>query len=161
VVTSLVAAASEAASGNGTALSFIDPSISSVSYQDGAMSGPPGAERGWQAGIDARSIAEAGAVVEVCAYLAGLDRFEQELAAYRAAVPAPGSLSVVVRPGRPDATGPAEMAAKARAVAVAGCQELNFYGYGLYRLDALDLVRRAVEASVPPAGAPGPQPRKD
>lgn len=161
VVTSLVAAASEAASGNGTALSFIDPSVSSVSYQDGTMSGPAGAERGWQAGIDARSIARAGAVVEVCAYLSDLDRFGQELAAYRAAVPAPGSLSVVVRPGRPDATSPAEMAAKARAVAAAGCPELNFYGYGLYRLGALDLVRGAVEASVPPAGAHGPQPARE
>lgn len=154
VVTSLVAAASEAASGGGTVLSFIDPSVSAVSYQDGIMSGPPATDRGWQAGIDVRSIARAGAVVEVCGYLAEPDRFGQELAAYRAAVPAPGSLSVIVRPGRPDATGPADLAAKARAAAAAGCAELNFYAYGLYRLDALDLVRRAVAASVPPGSAP-------
>ena len=146
-VASLVADASMVAGRKGARLVFIDETVATGAYDSGQAIGSLGVDGGWQTGVDAGMVAGTGATVEVTAYVADIGRFEQELDGYRQAVPGGAGLSVILRPGSPDSHGAEELADKMRVATAAGCSELNFYNYGLYRLEALDRIGRAIELS--------------
>ncbi len=52
--------------------------------------------------------------------------------------------SLILRPGSPDCDGTDNLAAKVALAKSAGCVEVSFYNYGLYRLDVLDRIRSAI-----------------
>ena len=146
VVTSLARQAAEIAGARGVRFCFIEQSVASASYASGTLTGPPGAARAWRTGVDVAQIAEAGAVVEVAGYVADPARFQRELAGYRRLVPGAGRLAVITRPGPPDCGSAGDLATTVSTAAAAGCGEINFYCYGLYRMTALDSDRGALAA---------------
>lgn len=146
VVTSLVTAAAGAAGRQGVRLSFIDATLAGRSYSDGVASGPLASQCGWENGIDLPRLAAGGADIETTAYVADPGRFAEEVTGYRNAIPTSAQLGLILRPGRPDCEEAGQLAVKTEMASKLGCAEVNFYNYGLYRLDALDRIRLAVEA---------------
>jgi hypothetical protein len=145
-VTELAAPLLDVAVGNGARLSFIDPTIASLAYATGSLTGEPRAAA-WQFGIDLKAVREGGADVEVTGYLRSPLELEQVLSPYRRAEIAgtrAGDLAVVLRPGPPDCDNGEGLRSKLNVAARAGSAEVNFYNYGLYRAEALDRIGSAL-----------------
>jgi hypothetical protein len=145
-VTELVGRLVDVVVGNGSRLSFIDPTIASLAYASGSLTGAPKIAA-WQFGIDLIAVREVGADVEVTGYLRSPRELEQVLSPYRRPQSdgtSGGALAVVLRPGPPDCYNAEEMLSKLSVAANAGSTEVNFYNYGLYRADALDLIGSAL-----------------
>ncbi len=145
-VTELVGRLADVVVGNGARLSFIDPTIASLAYASGSLSGTPKVAA-WQFGIDLTAVREAGADVEVTGYLRSPLELEQVLSPYRrpqSAGTSGGDLALVLRPGPPDCDNVEQLRSKLAVAASAGTAEVNFYNYGLYRADALDLIGSAL-----------------
>jgi hypothetical protein len=145
-VTELAARLVDVVVGNGARLSFIDPTIASLAYASGSLTGDPRVAA-WQFGIDLTAVREAGADVEVTGYLRSPLELEQVLSSYRRPQRAgarEGNLAVVLRPGPPDCDNVEELRSKLAVAASAGSAEVNFYNYGLYRADALDRIGSAL-----------------
>ncbi len=81
-VTELVGRLVDVVVGNGSRLSFIDPTIASLAYASGSLTGAPKIAA-WQFGIDLIAVREAGADVEVTGYLRSPLELEQVLSPYR------------------------------------------------------------------------------
>jgi hypothetical protein len=102
--------------------------------------------------LDPRVLSQAGVHLEEPLYLAEPADTSAALTWYRAQL-APGApLSVVLRPGPPDTRTPDSLREKAQLAQSRNCAELNFYAYGLYRLQALDQIRTVLF----PRGAKSP-----
>jgi hypothetical protein len=85
--------------------------------------------------------------IEAIGYAADPERVRGDLAAYGDA-----AVSVIYRPALPDSTTADNLRAKVDLARERGLARVDFYHYGLMRLDALDLVREALSAR--PASAP-------
>ena len=145
-VTELAARLAGVAVGNGARLSFIDPTIASLAYATGSLTGEPRAAA-WQFGIDLKAVREGGADVEVTGYLRSPLELEEVLSPYRRAQGAgtrAGDLAVVLRPGPPDCDNGEGLRSKLAVAARAGSAEVNFYNYGLYRAEAPDRIGSAL-----------------
>jgi hypothetical protein len=145
-VTELVARLVDVVAGNGARLSFIDPTIASLAYASGALSGDP-KTAAWQFGIDLSALRDVGAGVEVTGYLRSPLELEHVLSPYRRSentAVSGGELAVVLRPGPPDCDNPEYLRSKLAVAASAGAAEVNFYNYGLYRTDVLDRIGAAL-----------------
>jgi hypothetical protein len=145
-VTALAARLADLVVGKGARLSFIDPTIASLAYATGSLTGDP-KTAAWQFGIDLNAVREAGADVEVTGYLRSPLELERALSPYRRPQsPATdgGDLAVVLRPGPPDCDNSEGLRSKLAVAASVGSAEVNFYNYGLYRADALDRVGSAL-----------------
>jgi len=94
--------------------------------------------------VDPRALAQAGVHLEEPLYLAEPADADAALTWYRAQVGADASLSVILRPGPPDTTTPTSLAEKAQLARSHNCTELNFYAYGLYRLQSLSQIRHTL-----------------
>lgn len=145
VVTSLVAGVAEAAAP--TPVELIDLSGAVLGYADGRPAGPPAPSIAWRFGVDVEIVAKASAGIQAIGYAAEPDRVRGDLDAYGDAV-----VSVIYRPAIPDCVAPDNLRAKVALARERGLRRVDFYHYGLMRLDALDLVRDAL--SVRPASAP-------
>jgi hypothetical protein len=145
IVTSLVAEVAEAAAP--IPLELIDLSGAVLGYADGRPTGPPAPSIAWRSGVDPGAVARACAGVEAIGYAADPERVRGDLEAYGDA-----AVSVVLRPGIPDSDSSDNLRAKLELARAAGLRRVDFYHYGLMRLDALDLVREALNAR--PASAP-------
>lgn len=144
-VSSLVAEVVPIASGKQIALSVIDPSIATASYATGEL-GPPSPLGGLTLGIDAAGLAASGARVEITGYLREPNALEQALGAGALGARdgrADPRLAVILRPGAPDGADAGSLRDKV-AVARRHAVEVNFYNYGLYRLDALERIAWAL-----------------
>ena len=53
---------------------------------------------------------------------------------------------MALRPSPPDCESPENLAAKVALARELGCARVDFYHYGFVRLDALDMIRAALEA---------------
>ena len=85
--------------------------------------------------------------MEVTGYLRSPRELEQVLSPYRrpqSGGTIGGDLAVVLRPGPPDCDNAEDLHSKLAVAANAGSTEVNFYNYGLYRADALDLIGSAL-----------------
>ena len=80
-------------------------------------------------------------------YAADPERVRGDLDVYGEA-----AVSIVYRPAIPDCVSAANLRAKVELARERGLRRVDFYHYGLMRLDALDLVREAL--SVRPASTP-------
>jgi hypothetical protein len=145
VVTSLVAEVAEAASP--VPLEQIDLSGAVLGYADGRPSGPPAPSIAWRLGVDVESVSRACAGIEAIGYAADPERVRGDLVAYGDA-----AVSVIYRPAMPDSTSAENLREKVDVAHERGLGRVDFYHYGLMRLDALDLVREALSAR--PASAP-------
>jgi hypothetical protein len=144
-VTSLVADTAEVAAAAGTTLVFMDPGGAVKGYATGRPEGGPTAEVGWRIGIDLPALARVCPEVEVLAYAADVERVRFDLEAYRRTL-AGAEVSVALRPCPPDCESPENLAAKLSLARELGLARADFYHYGLMRLEALDLIRCALEA---------------
>lgn len=129
----------------GKRVTFIDQVVPDGARVPGAL--PTEAEATmsrWRLGADPFSGSGTDKNIELAGYVARPRDLERLVSSYRTALPEPRELSLILRPGPPDCDGTENLAAKVALAQQAGCAEVNFYNYGLYRLDVLDRIRSAV-----------------
>jgi hypothetical protein len=137
VVTSLVAEVAEAA--GETPFEFIELSGAVKGYADGRPTGDPAPSIAWQLGVDVHAVARACDGIEAMGYAADPERIRSDLNAY-----GDDAVSVIFRPSTPDCDSPEDLRAKVDLARDRGLNRVDFYHYGLMRLDALDWIRAAL-----------------
>ena len=137
VVTSLVADVAEAA--GDTPLEFIELSGAIKGYADGRPTGPPAPSIAWQLGVDVEAVAGACAGIQAMGYAADPERIRGDLYVYGDA-----AVSVIYRPSTPDCDSEEAVRVKVDLARDRGMKRVDFYHYGLMRLDALDWIRAAL-----------------
>jgi hypothetical protein len=153
-VTSLAQAATGEAGQAGVRLTLLDETIPAQAYATGHGFDPAHVAVRAEMGVDPRALAQAGIHLEEPVYLTAPADAATAIAWYRTQLGPAAPLSVLLRPGppdtpaatsRPEATSPgASLREKAQLAQSHNCTELNFYAYGLYRLQALDHIRHAL-----------------
>jgi len=146
-VSTLAAEAADAAGSEGSSLDFLDASGAIKGYADGRPAGGPAPEIAWRLGADLRGIAAATGALEAIAYAADPERIRLDVEAYRAELPAGGSLSAALRPTPPDCDSVANLAAKLRVARELELERVDFYHYGFAPLTALDRIGEAISAA--------------
>jgi hypothetical protein len=142
-VTTLAAEAAEAAAAAGKRFVFMDLSGAVKGYATGRPAGGPAAEVAWRFGIDLAALERVCPEVKVLGYAADIDRLRLDLETY-AGVLGGHSFSLVLRPSPPDCETPKNLAAKVALARELGVSRVDFYHYGLVRLEALDWIRAAL-----------------
>ena len=97
-------------------------------------------------GIDLEQLAEVADAVEVMAYASTAERVLVDLEAYAQALPGP-KLGVILRPLRPDCESAENLRSKVEVASSLAFDRVDFYHYGLTRLDALDWIKFALPAN--------------
>ena len=143
-VTTLARAATDAARESGVRLTLLDETIPMQAYATGHGFDPARELVRAELALDPRALAQAGVHLEEPLYLAEPADADAALTWYRAQIGPDAPLSVVLRPGPPDTRTPESLRQKAQLAQSHACAELNFYAYGLYRLQALDQIRTAL-----------------
>jgi hypothetical protein len=144
VVTTLAADVAGAAGAEGVSLDFIDLSGAIKGYATGRPSGDEAPSIAWQLGVDLPSIAGVCGL-EAIGYAYDSRRLRLDLEAYRT-LAGDGALNVVVRPVPPDCDSDQNLREKLELARELGLDRVDFYHYGLMRLDALDRIRAATSA---------------
>jgi hypothetical protein len=127
----------------GSRLAFLDPSGAVKGWVDGAPTGRPVVETGWQFGIDVPALSGVVDAVEVLGYTADPERLAGDLQAYRfAAGDTPLRLSI--RPGAPDSGDAADLARKLELARSAGVEAVDLYHLGLLPASVPRRVRTAL-----------------
>jgi len=137
VVTSLVAEVAEAA--GETPFEFLELSGAVKGYADGQPTGAPAPSIAWQLGVDVDAVAGACDGIEAIGYAADPERIRGDLDAYGDA-----AVSVIFRPSTPDADSAEDVRAKVELARARDLRRVDFYHYGLMRLDALDWIGSAL-----------------
>jgi hypothetical protein len=123
----------------GVPVEFIELSGATKGYATGRPEGGPARELAWRLGVDVEAVASACDGIEAIGYAADPERVRFDLAAYGEA-----ARSVVLRPGPPDCDSASNLREKVAVARELGLARVDFYHYGLMRLDALDWIRQAV-----------------
>jgi hypothetical protein len=142
-VTTLAAAVTAAAHASGARFDFIDLSGAVKGYATGRPEGEPAAAIAWRLGVELAALADVCDGLEAIGYAADPARVRLDLEAYGTFG---GDLSVVLRPMPPDSESASNLGEKVRIARELGLRRVDFYHYGLMRLDALDLIREALES---------------
>jgi hydrogenase/urease accessory protein HupE len=137
VVTSLVAEVAEAA--GETPLEFIELSGAVKGYADGRPTGDPSPSIAWQLGVDVAAVAAACDGIEAMGYAADRSWIERDLDTY-----GDDAVSVIFRPSTPDCDSAEALRAKVDLARDRALGRVDFYHYGLMRLDALDWIHDAL-----------------
>jgi hypothetical protein len=137
VVTSLVAEVAEAA--GETPFEFIDLSGAVKGYADGRPTGAPSPSIAWQLGVDIGAVAQACEGIEAMGYAADPERIRGDLDVYGDA-----AVSIIFRPSTPDCDSAEDLRAKVVLARGRDLRRVDFYHYGLMRLDALDWIHAAL-----------------
>ena len=148
-VTSLVAECVEAAREveAQTVVSPVDPSGAIKGYVGGQPTGPPAPSISWRLGIELEQLAKVADAVEVMAYASTAERVLVDLEAYAQAFAGSSKLGVILRPLRPDCDSAENLRSKVEVASSLGFDRVDFYHYGLTRLDALDWIKLALPAN--------------
>lgn len=146
VVTSLIAETTESIQQERSSARVVvmDWSGGLVSYRSGEAEGRVTCERSWQDGVDPAAVAAACDGLCMLGYTRDLDRLRTDIEGYRVRVPRDRSLSIAMRPMPPDCHSPAELAARVDAARSADPDWLEFYAFGLMRLEHLDWIGEAL-----------------
>jgi hypothetical protein len=143
-VTTLVAEVAEVAGAAGKPFVFMDPSGAVKGYATGHPLGGPAAEISWRLGVDLAALGRVSQGFSVLAYAADVDRVRLDLEAYdRALSGLP--VTVCLRPSPPDCENVDNLASKLALARGLGLAGVHFYHYGFLRLEALDMIRAALE----------------
>ena len=167
-VTALAQAATGEAAQAGVRLTLLDETIPAQAYATGHGFDPAHVAVRAEMGVDPHALAQAGIHLEEPVYLTDPADAATAIAWYRTQLGPTAPLSILLRPGPPDTPPPAAPAPlasatlrekaplaplasatlreKAQLARAHNCTELNFYAYGLYRLQALDHIRHALSA---------------
>lgn len=137
VVTSLVAEVAEAA--GETPFEFIELSGAVKGYADGRPTGAPSPTIAWQLGVDVEAVAAACDGIEAMGYASDPAWIARDLDEY-----GDTAVSVIFRPSAPDCDSAEDVRAKVGLARDRGLRRVDFYHYGLMRLDALDWIRAAL-----------------
>jgi hypothetical protein len=147
-VSGLAAAAARTALAAGAGeVSFVDPSGAMLGYDTGRPDTTEHAvDIGWQVGVSCERI---GGVMDVAvtAYFADPVRLRSELEAYLDTVPPGSGVHVILRPMPPDSRSGPELIARMRVLPSQGVRVVSFYHYGLMRLESLEWIEKALEAT--------------
>jgi hypothetical protein len=148
VVTSLVEECVESARSAepDTVVVPIDPSGAIKGYAGGQPTGPPAPSISWRLGIDLERLAKVADAVEVMGYATTAERVLVDLEAYAQALAGHAKLGVILRPLRPDCESPENLRSKIEIASSLAFDRVDFYHYGLARLDALDWIKFALPA---------------
>jgi hypothetical protein len=95
----------------------------------------------WQLGVDVAAVAGVCGAVEAIGYAYDPDRLRVDL---EARLVGDATLNVVLRPALPDCDSPQNLGEKTKLAGELDLARVDFYHYGLMRLDALDWIREAV-----------------
>lgn len=144
VVTSLAAELREVVSAAGVRLTMMDPSGAYKGYATGRPTGSPSPSVAWQLGLDLAGLANASDDIEILGYAADPDWIEGDIAAYREVLGPGPRMIVAMRPTAPDSTTVANLRSKVALATRTAVSRLDFYHYGLMRLDSLDRIRLAL-----------------
>ena len=142
VVTSLGSDVAAAVRAEGAEFAFMDLSGAIKGYATGRPTGDAAPSIAWQLGVDVAAVAEVCGSLEAIGYARDPGRLRIDLEAYRK-LAGEAPLSVVLRPAPPDCDSPQNLREKIRLAAELDLARVDFYHYGLMRLDALDLIREA------------------
>jgi hypothetical protein len=142
VVTSLAAEVAAAARAEGAEFTFMDLSGAVKGYATGQPSGEAAPNIAWQLGVDVAAVAKVCGGLEAIGYARDAERLRIDLEAYRRLV-GEAPLNVILRPAPPDCDSPQNLREKIRLAGELNLARVDFYHYGLMRLDALDLIREA------------------
>jgi len=131
-----------------TRVVYLDPSGATLGY----ATGRPATEQtavsiAWRDGIDVPAVARVCDGLGVLGYFADPARLEREVGAYQARIPAGQQIDVVLRPMAPDSRGGEDLAAKVTLLRRHGVRDIDFYHYGLMRLEALDWIAHALRSA--------------
>ena len=137
VVTSLVAEVAEAA--GETPFEFIELSGAVKGYADGRPTGDPSPTIAWQLGVDVRRSQPPATVCKRWATRPTRPGSRATSTTY-----GEDAVSVIFRPSTPDCDSAEELRAKVELARERGLRRVDFYHYGLMRLDALDWIRAAL-----------------
>jgi hypothetical protein len=143
-VTSLTGELREVAAAAGVRLTFLDPSGAYKGYATGRPVGAPSPSIAWTLGLDLAGLSGAADDVMILAYAADPEWIEGDIAGYQALLGNAGIVAAM-RPTAPDSTTVENLRAKAELARRTGVKRLDFYHYGLMRLDALDRIRGALD----------------
>jgi hypothetical protein len=145
IVTALAAEVADAARTEGVGLAFMDLSGAVKGYANGRPTGEAAPAMAWQLGVDVKAVAGVCGSLEAIGYAYDPQRLRLDLEAYRA-LAGDAALNVVLRPTAPDCDSPDNLRTKLDLARELGLARVDFYHYGLMRLDALDWIRAAVSA---------------
>lgn len=146
-VTALAQAATGEAAQAGVRLTLLDETIPAQAYATGHGFDPSHVAVRAEMGVDPRALAQAGVHLEEPLYLTTPADADAAIAWYRTQLGPSAPLSLVLRPGPPDTLAEHTLREKAQLARNHNCTELNFYAYGLYRLQSLDHIRHALSGS--------------
>jgi hypothetical protein len=158
-VTSLVAECVEAARDveTQTVVVPVDPSGAIKGYAGGQPTGEPAPSISWRLGVELEQLAKVADAVEVMAYASSAERVLVDLEAYAQALGGSPKLGVILRPLRPDCDDADNLRSKVEIASSLAFDRVDFYHYGLARLDALDWIKFALTAGA--ADAPNSKER--
>ncbi len=145
-VASLAGEISAAVASQGTGVAFLDLSGAEKGFATGHPKGEAAPAIGWQTGVDVAALSEVCEAVEATGYAADPSRLELDLDAYRASIPDPSRLGLVLRPMPPDCRSADNLVAKVALARERGLKRVDFYHYGFCRLRSLDWVRWSLAA---------------
>jgi hypothetical protein len=143
-VTSLVDEVATAASDGGTDLALLDLCGAEKGFTTGRPEGEAAPTLGWQMGIDHAALADVCETISATGYAVDPGRLDFDVEAYETLIPDASQLGLILRPMPPDCRSPENLAAKVALARERGLGRLDFYHYGICRLDALDWIRQAL-----------------
>jgi hypothetical protein len=144
-VASLVREIRDAVAPAGVRLTYLEPSGALKGYATGRPTGAPSPTVSWQLGLDLATLAGAADDVQILAYAADPAWIAADIEAYRAILGDGPEILAAMRPTAPDSTTVENLRTKIELAARAGVKRVDFYHYGLMRLDALDRIRQALQ----------------
>jgi len=130
---------------SGVRLTILDPSGAYKGYATGHPVGAPSPTIAWQLGLDLTLLAPAADDIEILGYAADEAWIGQDIEAYRGQLGEGPQIVLALRPTAPDSTTSEDLRSKVDLARRAGVSRVDFYHYGLMRLDALDRIRQALE----------------
>ena len=122
----------------------IDMAGAARGYATGRPQGGPVLEYAWDAGVNVPAMAAVTHGLAAIGYAFDVERVRFDLEAYRKILPSGKPLSLALRPMAPDADGPENLTAKVRLARDMEIAWIDFYHYGLARLESLDWIGQAM-----------------
>jgi hypothetical protein len=146
IVEQLIATAAAAVrqAGTGAQLLPVDPGGALKGYSTGQPSGASAAASGWMLGFDSAAAAKVCGALQTTSYARELTRIESDFRAYQGSVGHAVSLGTILRPAPPDCGSESELSEKVKTLAQLAAARIDFYHYGLARLEALDWIAGAI-----------------
>ncbi len=145
VVTSLMKEVVETCKSESSAeVTLLDIGIALKGFFTGRPTGDLGVRASWQFAANPEKLVAVSDGITVAGYVNSLDRFGQEIEAYRELLPADKSLAVTMRPTMPDTDSSGNLAEKIALCRQLGVQRVGFYNYGFFPLNRLDWIKEAL-----------------